>query len=80
LEPDSFEILGAIRDVQVIAAGRGVRVKRRLRRDYGGSRWRKMKGIARVREYGGDEYEAEIHWFEAHGVGRRDWKIKKRVG
>jgi hypothetical protein len=43
------------------------------------ARWRKMKGIARIRDYNGDIYEAEIHWFEAHGVGKRDWKIKTRI-
>lgn len=79
VEPTDFEILGPIREVQVIAAGRGVRIQRRLRRNYGGSRWRKMKGIALIREYDGGLYEAEIHWFEAHGIGRRDWKIKRRI-
>ncbi|MGA2583300.1 MAG: hypothetical protein ABSG31_08485 [Tepidisphaeraceae bacterium] len=79
MKPADFEILSLIRDIQVIAAGRGVRVKRRLRRNHGGSRWRKMKGIALIREYNGDTYEAEIHWFEAHGIGKRDWKIKKRL-
>jgi hypothetical protein len=77
--PDDFEILGPVRDVQAIAAGRGVRMQRRLRRRHGGFRWRKMKGIALIREYNGDTYEAEIHWFEAHGAGKRDWKIKKRL-
>ena len=80
MEPDDFEILGPIRDVEVIAAGRGVRIRRRLRREHGGLRWRKMKGVALVHEYDGDVYEAEIHWFEAHGVGRCDWKIKRRFG
>jgi hypothetical protein len=77
VDPEEFEIVGPIRNVQVIAAGRGVRAQRRLRRSYGGSRWRKIKGIALIRDYNGDIYEAEIHWFEAHGIGRRDWKIKK---
>jgi len=79
LEPDDFEILSPLRNVQVIAAGRGVRIQRRLIRRYGGRRWRKMKGNALVREYNGDIYEAEVHWFEAHGVGSRGWKIKKRL-
>jgi hypothetical protein len=76
--PGDFEILSSIRNVQVIAVGHGVKIHRRLRRNYGGPRWRKMKGVALIREYNGDVYEAEIHWFEAHGIGRRDWKIKKR--
>jgi hypothetical protein len=79
LSPDDFEILGPIRDIQVIASGRGVRVRRRMRRRHGGARWRKMKGAALVREYNGDTYEAEIHWYESHGVGKRDWKIKRRI-
>jgi len=79
VEPEDFEILSQIRNVQVIASGRGVRIRRRLQRKHGGSRWRKMKGTALIREYNGDTYEAEIHWFEAHGVGRHDWKIKKRL-
>jgi hypothetical protein len=79
MAPDEFEIQSSIRQIEIIAAGRGVRMDRRLRRKYGGGRWRKLKGIAVVCEYNGDTYEAEIHWFEAHGVGRRDWKIKKRL-
>jgi hypothetical protein len=50
----NFEILGPIKDVQAIAAGRGVRMQRRLRRSHGGFRWRKMKGFALIREYTGD--------------------------
>ncbi len=79
MSPEGFEILTAIRGVRVIAAGRGVRIRRRLVRKHGKGRWRKMKGIALIQEYNGDTYEAEIHWFEAHGVGKRDWKIKKRL-
>jgi hypothetical protein len=78
--PEDFEILSLIRKIEVIASGRGVRARRRLRRKHGGIRWRKMKGIALVREYNGDTYEAEIHWYESHGVGKRDWKIKRRLG
>lgn len=74
-----FDILGPIRNVTVIAKGREVRVRRRLRRKHGGENWRKMKGVAWIREYNGEEYEAEIHWYEAHGVGRREWKIKRRI-
>ena len=74
-----FEIIGPIKEVEIIAAGRGVKIRRQLRREYGGGRWRKMKGVALIREHNGDIYEAEIHWFEAHGVGRRDWKIKRRL-
>lgn len=70
-----FELLGEIRDVEVIAEGRGVRIKRFLRERYGGRRWRKLKGVAVVRLDDGRIRTAEIHWYEAHGVGRTGFKI-----
>jgi len=72
-----FEILGPFRKVEVIASGRGVRVRKYLRKQFGGREWRKMKGVALVRDIEGEIYEAEIHWFEAHGVGRRLERIKR---
>ena len=71
------EIVGGIRDIEQIASGRSVRIKQRLERVYGKGRWRKMKGIATVRLADGKICKAEVHWFEAHGIGRRDYKIKK---
>jgi hypothetical protein len=71
-----FELVGAIRDTQRIAAGRAIRGLPRLRKRYGGSRWRKLKGIARVRLIDGTIHTAEIHWYEAHGIGRKELKIK----
>lgn len=71
-----FEILSEIRDIDTIATGRGVYIKRYLERTYGKGRWRKMKGIATVRLADGTICDAEIHWFEAHGIGRKDFKIK----
>ena len=79
MAPESFEIIGTIRDIEIIAAGRGVIIRQYLRGRFGGRRWRKMKGTATVKEVKGDAYEAEIHWFEAHGVGRVQWKIKKPI-
>jgi hypothetical protein len=70
-------ILGEIEDIQTIAAGRGVRQRGRLRTSYGGWRWRKMKGLARVQRPDGSVRRAEIHWFEAHGVGAREFKVKR---
>lgn len=64
------EILSEIRDVETIAAGQGVYIRRYLERTYGRGRWRTMKGIATVRLADGTICEAEIHWFEAHGIGR----------
>ena len=74
-----FKILGEIRDIDTIAAGRGVYIRRYLERTYGNGRWRKMKGVATVQLADGIICEAEIHWFEAHGVGRKDFKIKKVI-
>jgi hypothetical protein len=70
------EVIGEISGVEIIAAGNGIRNVRRLRRKYGEGRWRKLKGIARVRLENGSIHEAEIHWYEAHGIGRRENKIK----
>jgi len=71
-----FEIVGDITDVETIAAGTGVRDRARLRKQYGGGRWRKLKGVARVRVLSGRIRLAEIHWYEAHGVGKREFKLK----
>ena len=72
-----FEIIDRIVNVEVIASGSGVRVRRFLRKAYGSGRWRKMKGIAMVRLPNGALRRVEIHWYEAHGIGRRDVRIKK---
>ncbi len=74
-----FKILGEIKDVETIASGRGVYIRRHLERTYGRGRWRKMKGIATVELADGTICEAEIHWYEAHGIGRRDFKIKRVI-
>jgi hypothetical protein len=74
-----FEILGDIWDTETIAEGRGVYIRRHLDRIYGKGRWRKRKGFARVRFSDGSISIAEIHWFEAHGIGRKDFKIKREI-
>ena len=71
-----FELLGPIRDVETIASSREIRELRRLRRRYGKGRWRKRKGVAKVRLLDGTVHTAELHWYEAHGIGRREVKIK----
>jgi hypothetical protein len=71
-----FEIVGPIRDMETIAAGRAIRELKRLRRRYGTGRWRKRKGIARVRLRDGTVHTAEVHWYEAHGIGAREFKLK----
>jgi hypothetical protein len=71
-----FEIVSEITAIEPIAKGKGVRGRSRLRRLYGGNRWRKLKGVAQVRLSNGRIRKAEIHWYEGHGVGRREFKIK----
>ena len=78
--PVKFELLSDLRGVSVIASGRGVRMRHLLNSRHGPGKWRKMKGIALVRTDAGETYEAEIHWYEAHGIGKRDFKIKTSVG
>jgi hypothetical protein len=63
----------------VIATGRGIKDLARLRRLYGRGRWRKMKGVARVRLQNGDVRLAELHWYEAHGIGKKEIKRKRNV-
>ena len=74
-----FEILGEISDIETIAEGRGVYIRRYLERTYGKGRWRKMKGVGTVKLADATICEAEIHWFEAHGIGRKDFKIKRVI-
>ena len=72
-----FEIVGDITNIQVIATGRGIRRLKNLRKRYGGRRWRKLKGNATVRLVSGSLRQAEIHWYEGHGVGKKGLKIKR---
>lgn len=75
----TLKILSEIRDIETIASGQGVYIRRYLERTYGRGRWRKMKGIATVELADGTICEAEIHWYEAHGIGRKDFKIKRTI-
>jgi hypothetical protein len=72
-----FEIVGQISEVETIAVGSGIRILPLLRERYGRGRWRKLKGIANVRLPDGTIRPAEIHWFEAHGIGKRKMRIKR---
>lgn len=71
-----FEIVGDINEIETIAVGTGVRNRARLRKQYGKGRWRKLKGVAKVRLPDGTICLAEIHWYEAHGIGKREFKLK----
>ena len=72
-----FEILGEISNVETFAAGSGIHELARLRKLYGRGRWRKRKGIAHIRLPGGATRIAELHWYEASGIGRKEFKIKR---
>ncbi len=71
-----FEIVSEITDIETIAVGNGVRDRARLRKQHGRGRWRKLKGVASVRLASGRIRLAEVHWYEAHGIGKREFKPK----
>ncbi|MDH4153996.1 MAG: hypothetical protein OEV01_09460 [Nitrospira sp.] len=72
-----FELLGPITQIETFAVGSQIREVSRLRKFYGRGRWRKRKGIAKVRLSDGSIHLAEIHWYEATGIGRKEYKIKR---
>ncbi len=72
-----IEVIGEIKNTEIIAAGSGVRELANLRKLFGSGRWRKMKGSANVKLPGGNIRFVELHWYEAHGIGRRKLKIKR---
>jgi hypothetical protein len=73
----NFEILSEIDDIETIAVGSRIREIMRLRKQFGRGRWRKLKGVATVRLRNGRIRTVELHWYEAHGIGRRKIKIKR---
>ena len=73
----SFEILGEVEAVDLIAKGLGIRERKRLWKAYGRAVWRKMKGDARIKLKDGTIHKAELHWYEAHGLGKKEFKIKR---
>jgi len=75
-----FDIIGEIREIETFARGSSIRELPRLRKTYGVGSWRKRKGIAQIRLAGGVVLLAEIHWYEATGIGRKEFKIKRYVG
>jgi hypothetical protein len=72
-----FEVVGKIMDVETIAVGKSIRELARLQKAYGAGRWRKRKGVATVRLADDTVSKAEVHWYEAHGIGRKEMKIKR---
>ena len=76
IENMHFKILGDISGVETFATGAGIREIARLRKIYGRGRWRKRKGVAQVQLTDGSIHLAELHWYEATGIGRKEFKIK----
>lgn len=72
-----FEIVGPIEEIETIASGSSIQIGGYLRRVYGRGRWRKRKGVATVRLANGKLRRVELHWYEAHGIGKQDFKIKQ---
>ncbi len=75
-----FDLIGAIAGIETIATSGEIRELTRLRKFYGPGRWRKRKGIATIRLADGSTRTAEVHWYEAHGIGRKELKIKRVLG
>ena len=71
-----FEIIGDISEIEIIAIGNSIRELPQLREKYGTGRWRKLKGVATVCLRHGSIRQAELHWYEAHGIGKKKIKIK----
>ena len=75
-----FRVIGEVSDIESIVSGRSVRERARLRKRHGGKTWRKLKGIATPELPDGSTARAEVHRYEAHGIGRREMKIKRLLG
>jgi hypothetical protein len=72
-----FELIGKIGDIEIIAVGGQIHDLQKIRKKHGRGRWRKLKGIGRVRLPDGSECDAELHWYEAHGIGKKEMKVKE---
>jgi hypothetical protein len=73
----NFDIIDEIKEIETIAKGSGIRDLTRLKKYYGLGNWRKMKGIAHIRLSSGKVRLAELHWYEAHGIGKKEIKRKR---
>lgn len=73
----NFDIVGQVTESEIIAIGNSIREIKRLRKVYGEGRWRKLKGFATIKLANGTICKAELHWYEAHGIGKKEFKIKR---
>jgi len=72
-----FELIGDLTNIETIAVNLSIRELNRLKTQFGGRRWRKLKGTGLVQFPNGEVYQAELHWYEAHGIGRKKMKVKR---
>ncbi len=72
-----FDILGEVGEIEIIAVGSRIRDRDRLQKLYGKGNWRKMKGVALIRLRSDRVRKAELHWYEAHGIGKKEFKRKR---
>lgn len=77
---EQIEVIGDITEIETIAVGNSIRGLERLQKKHGRGRWRKLKGVATVRLPDNTTCFAEVHWYEAHGIGKRDIKVKRFIG
>jgi hypothetical protein len=75
----NFQLVGDIFEIELIASGRSIRELKRLQKMYGRGRWRKLKGTASIQFSDGTIHRSELHWYEAHGIGRKEIKIKRII-
>jgi hypothetical protein len=71
-----FELISDLTDIEIIAVNLSIRELERLKTQFGGRRWRKLKGVGLVRFPNGEIHQSELHWYEAHGIGRHKMKVK----
>ena len=71
-----FQVVSLITNREMIATGNSIQEINRLRKIYGKGNWKKVKGICRVKLEDKSIYKAEVHWYESHGIGRKEMKIK----
>jgi hypothetical protein len=72
----NFKVIGKISKIEIIAVSSKIRILPFLQKEFGKGRWRKLKGTAQVKLSNGEIRLAEIHWFEAHGIGKKLLRIK----
>jgi hypothetical protein len=77
---DKIELISDLTNIEIIAVNLSIRELQNLKKQFGGKRWRKLKGIGLVRFPNGEVRQAELHWYEAHGIGKKKLKVKRILG